>query len=173
MKTLRNVLTIALACAALSLTACARTKEQPTPDAAAMFRDAMATHEQSASLRIVASDRATLLDQVAEQYSAVLAVHSEDGRWAAQALRSLGKVRAEQGHLDDAIACYIEVGNAYAEESWEVLQSWKSAADLLWDAGRKAEATVFYRQIVDRWNGANTSDIEARIVSAAARRADA
>ena len=170
MKLLRIVLTITVTCAALSFSACAKTKEHPMPDAATMFRDAVATHEKSSAINVAASDRTTLLEQAAVQYAAILKHHADDARWAAPAMRSLGNVRVAQGRMDDALSCYAAVGSVYPDESWEVLQSWKTAADLLWDAGRKEEATAFYRQIVDRCNGAESSDIEARIVKAAARR---
>jgi tetratricopeptide (TPR) repeat protein len=97
--------------------------------------------------------RDELLAQAAEGYRQVLRRYGDQAYWCAQATRSLGNVRAEQGRLDDAIRLYERVGDRYAGYEWEVLQAWKSAGDLLWEAGRVEDARVFYRRIVERFDG--------------------
>jgi TolA-binding protein len=79
-------------------------------------------------------------------------------------------VRAEQGRLDDAIQLYASVADWYVHEDWEILQVWKSAADLLWDAGRQDEARKFYRQIIQRFDNAEAPAIVQSVVRAAKRR---
>jgi hypothetical protein len=56
------------------------------------------------------------------------------------------------------------VGEQYPQQNWEVLQAWKSAGDLLWDAGRKDEARQFYRQIVARFDQPDASAVVRTIV---------
>ena len=101
------------------------------------------------------AERTTLLQQAAAGYEELLRRYPDQQGWCAQALRSLGNVRTEQGRLDDAVRLYDRVAERYPRQDWEVLQAWKSAADLLWDAGRRAEAKAFYQKVVDRFDTAS------------------
>jgi TolA-binding protein len=111
-----------------------------------------------------------LLARVAGEYERFLRAYRDLPYWCAQALRSLGNVRAEQGRLDEAVKLYRRVGEQYPQQDWEVLQAWKSAADLLWDAGRRDEAGKFYRQIIRRFDSPDASAIVQSVVRAAKRR---
>ena len=113
-----------------------------------------------------------LLGLAAAGYEKLLREYRDQPDWCAPALRSLGNVRATQGRLDDAIQLYARVGRDYAGHDWEVLQAWKSAADLLWEAGRAAEAKGYDQQIVARFAGNDQPAVFQTIVRAAQRRLD-
>ena len=137
--------------------------------------DAKVSFEQTVKLHLASADlsggeRAKSLEQVASEYGRFLKAYRDQPYWCAQALRSLGNVRAEQGKLDEAVKLYRRVGEQYPQQDWEVLQAWKSAGDLLWDAGRKDDAGKFYRQIVLRFDNSEASAIVQTVVRAAKRR---
>jgi predicted negative regulator of RcsB-dependent stress response len=108
-----------------------------------------------------------LLAQAALGYEQLLKDYPEQTNWCAQSLRSLGGVRAAQGHTNDAVKILAEVGQKYRTQDWEVIQAWKAAGDLLQEAGRPAEARQFYRQIVERFDSTNSSQVIQIIVRAA------
>jgi tetratricopeptide (TPR) repeat protein len=110
------------------------------------------------------AERDKLLAQAAAGYEQLLGQFPEQSNWCAQSLRSLGNVRASQGRLTEAVKLYASVAEHYPHEDWEILQAWKSAADLLWDAGREAEAKQFYTQIVTRFDVADAPAIVKTIV---------
>jgi predicted negative regulator of RcsB-dependent stress response len=68
------------------------------------------------------------------------------------------------------VKLYRRVGEQYPQQDWEVLQAWKSAGDLLWDAGRKDEARQFYRQIVTRFDQPDASAVVQMVVRVARNR---
>src|ERR1051326_1479927 len=111
-------------------------------------------------------EKAKLLAQAAEGYRQLLRHYPDQPAWCAQALRSLGNVRAEQGRLDEAVKLYSCVATKYPGQDWEVLQAWKSAADLLWEADRRDQARVFYRNIVTRYDVADAPAVVKTIVRA-------
>jgi len=113
------------------------------------------------------AERDRLLQQAAAGYEQLLRDFRDQPAWCAPALRSLGNVRATQGLIDQAIACYRRVGETYAGNDWDVLQSWKSAADLLWEAGRQDEAKAFCARIVARFDNGTARPVEKIIVRAA------
>jgi tetratricopeptide (TPR) repeat protein len=115
------------------------------------------------------AERAKLLAQSATGYEQALQLGANDHPLCASALRSFANVRAEQNRLDEAIKLYSQVGRQYPACEWEVLQAWKSAADLLWDAGRQNDAVPFYRQIFERFRSA-PSPIMRTVARAAGRR---
>jgi len=121
------------------------------------------------SAEVSGAEREKLLAQAATGYEQVLRLGGNDRPLCASALRSLGNVRAEQGRLDEAVKLWSQVGSQYATCDWEVLQSWKSAADSLWDAGRQNDAVPFYRQIFERFRSA-PSPIMRTVARAASRR---
>jgi tetratricopeptide (TPR) repeat protein len=128
----------------------------PKQDSKTIFAQAVTLHEQRQ------------YDQAADSYERVL--KSCEPNLCAQALRSLGNVRAAQGNLDEAVKLYRQVGEKYPQQDWEVLQAWKSAGDLLWDAGRKDEARQFYRQIVARFDKPDMPAVIQTIVRASQTR---
>lgn len=88
-----------------------------------------------------------------EGYAAIYRDYRDQGKWAAQALRSRGNVYLAQGNRADALRCFDQVGREYPGEHWEVIQAWKSAGDLLWDSGMKGEAAKYFSQIVQTYSG--------------------
>ncbi len=123
-----------------------------------MFAEAVAQHQQCH------------FAEAAAGYRRVLRQHPDQPYWCAQALRSLGNVRAAQGRPDEAVKLYRQVGERYPQQDWEVLQAWKSAADLLWEAGRQEEARQFYRQIVRRFDVPDAPAVVQTVVRAARAR---
>jgi len=90
--------------------------------------------------------------EAAKGYRTLLRKYPDQAVWAAQALRSLGNIEAARGDLDGAVKRFRAVGREYPGEGWEVLMSWKTAADLLWEAGRLEEAREFYQELVARFD---------------------
>jgi hypothetical protein len=82
----------------------------------------------------------------------------------AQSLRGLGSIHATRGKTNDAVKFYAAVGEKYASEDWEVLQAWKSAADLLWDGNQRQEAKRFYGKIVERFDKSDAPQIVQQVV---------
>jgi tetratricopeptide (TPR) repeat protein len=108
--------------------------------------------------------------QAAARYESLLRQYGDQEFWAAQALRSLANIRAAEGDLNRAVRLYTEVEEKYPNQDWEILQAWKSAADLLWEAGRQADARSFYRKIVARFDSAEEPALVQTIVRASKRR---
>jgi len=109
-------------------------------------------------------EREKLLQQAADSYERLLRNYAEQASFAAQALRSLGNVRAAQGRLDEAVKLYARVEKEYPGQEWEILQAWKSAADLLWDAGHRPEARPFYEKIIQRFDKPDASAVIQTVV---------
>jgi len=105
------------------------------------------------------AEREKLLAQAVSGYERLLKKYSDQPRWCAPALRSLGNIRAAQGRLADAVKLYSRLEKQFPREDWEILQAWKSAADLLWEAKRPEEARVFYRKIITRFDQPEASPI--------------
>ena len=100
-------------------------------------------------------ERYDLNDMLSEQgdtASQLLQDYPEQKRWCAQALRSLAGIRAEQGDTATALKHYDRVATEFGNQEFEVLQAWKAAADLLWDAEKKTEAKEYYQKIVTRFD---------------------
>ncbi len=155
------------------LTGCASGPKQ-TPEqrylAAQELFDRTAANYHLPSAEAHGSARAKLLAQAAAGYQQVLKQYPDQPHWCAPALRSLGNVRAAQGRLNDAIRAYDRVAQQYSTEDWEVLQAWKSAADLLWDAGRREEGRGYYRKIVTQFDRPDIPAIYKIIVRSARNR---
>jgi tetratricopeptide (TPR) repeat protein len=145
---------MALASSALALQLCG-CATAPKPDRAAAAKalfDQTVKQYHLPSAQAQGAEKTKLLDQAAAGYQKILREYRDLPAWCAPALRSLGNVRAEQGRLDEAVKLYSAVGKDYPKQDWEILQAWKSAADLLWDAGRQTEAMPFYKKIVQRFD---------------------
>src|SRR5207249_1837301 len=108
--------------------------------------------------------REKLLAQAAAGYTTLAKKYSDQPFWAAQALRSLGNVRIAQGQTNLAIKIFSEVATKFPQLEWEVLQAWKSAADVLWEIGRQDESKLFYRKIVERFDLTDAQPIVKTIV---------
>ncbi len=105
-----------------------------------------------------------LQNQAAATYQELLNKYPDQDYWAAQALRSLANLRAAQTNLDAAVKLCAAVEQRYPQQEWEVLMAWKSAADLLWDAGRRDEARVFYQRILARFDKPGTPAVIQTVV---------
>ena len=149
-----SLLLAVLAVLTLLFSSCATTRQTPAERAAAaktLFdRTTKEFHLPSAEAN--AGEQLRLQNEAARGYEQVLREFRDQSFWCAQAQRSLGNLRAAQGRVDDAVKLFAAVEKKFPEQEWEVLQSWKSAADLLWDAKRNAEAKVFYGKIVTRFD---------------------
>jgi TolA-binding protein len=110
------------------------------------------------------AEKEKLQNQAAAGYEEFLKKYPEQENWAAEALRSLGNIRATQGKLDEAVRNYAAVEKKYPQQRWEVLMSWKSAADLLWEAGRREEAKAFYKKIIPAYDNPGATQVERTIV---------
>jgi TolA-binding protein len=119
-------------------------------------------HLPSADLQ--GTEKIKLLDLAAAGYEDVLKKYPDQKFWCAEALRSLGSARAAQGRLDEAVKIWVRVEKEYPRQDWDVLQSWKSAADQLWDANRQDEAREFYRKIVGQFDTGEEPTLIRQIV---------
>jgi tetratricopeptide (TPR) repeat protein len=157
---------LAILALAAPLSSCSKRPEAPGQRAAAakaLFdRATKDFHLPSAQTNAV--EQARLEREAAAAYQQLLRQYPDQSFWAAQALRNLGNVRAAQTNLDEAVRLYAAVAERYPKEEFEVLQAWKSAADLLWDANRQADAKLFYRKIVDRFDGTNQPSVVRLVV---------
>jgi tetratricopeptide (TPR) repeat protein len=152
------------------LTGCATPpKQDPAVAAKELFNETTKLyHVPSAETK--GAEQKRLLAAAAAGYERLLRTYPGQTFWCAQALRSLGNVRAAQGRTDDAVPLYRQVGEKYPDQDWEVLQAWKSAGDLLWNDSRQDEAKVFYRQIVERFDKPDVPPIFRAVVRGAKAR---
>jgi len=143
---------------ALCLTTSCSTRREPPQqryDAAKALFDQTTKAFHTPSATAPAGEREKLLDQAARNYQMLLRRYPDQTNWCAQALRHLGNIRAAQTNLNEAVRQFTAVAEKYPGEEWEVIQAWKSAADLLWEANRPKEAKPFYQRIVQRFDGTN------------------
>lgn len=141
-------------------------QQQRYAEAKALFdKTAKEYHLPSAEAKGTEHDR--LLSQAAAGYEQLLRQYRDQPHWCAPATRSLANVRAEQGRTDEAVKLYASVESRYPGEEWEILQSWKSAGDLLWEAGQQEPARVYYRKIVERFDTADAPGLYKVIVKGA------
>jgi tetratricopeptide (TPR) repeat protein len=110
------------------------------------------------------AEQARLQARAIGEYEQLLKQYPEQEHWCAEALRSLGNIRAAQTNLNAALQCWSDVAAKYPHEEWEVLTALKSSADLLWDANRKEEARPFYRKIVTQFDQTNAPSVVQVIV---------
>ena len=148
------------------LLGCSGKKESPAQRAEAakaLFDQATKTFHLP-SAQAAGAERSRLQAQAAEAYQELLRKYPDQSYWAAQALRNLAGIRAAQTNLNEAVRLYASVAGKYPGEEFEVLQGWKAAADLLWEAGRRPEATGFYRKIVERFDSTNQPPVVRLVV---------
>ena len=103
------------------------------------------------SAEAVGAERERLLNAAAKNYERLIKDFPDEHDWCAQSLRAIGSIHAAQGKANEAVSTYNAVGERYPECNWEVLQAWKAAGDLLWEANQRSEAKQFYAKIVDRF----------------------
>ncbi|MBW7908331.1 MAG: hypothetical protein H3C50_05340 [Kiritimatiellae bacterium] len=109
-------------------------------------------------------DRAVLLDTALDAFAALREAYPTSQPWAAMALRQIGVIQAEQGRRKEALATFAKVDIFYPNESWEVIQAWKAAGDLLWDSGMRRESLPFYRDIVEKFDRPGQPEMFGTIV---------
>ncbi len=160
MKNALPVLAAALLCLASPGLAAA---PEPSLAARQLFEQTLTQfHLPSADAQ--GAERKNLLRRASLGYEQVLKFFPTIQPWAAQAMRSLANVRAEQGNVEEAIQLYADLEKKYPADEWEILQSWKSAADLLWEHQRTAEARTFYKKLVARFDRPDASPVTRVIV---------
>jgi tetratricopeptide (TPR) repeat protein len=161
-----------LALLLVGLTGCAHHREsslQRSEAARALFeRTTKEFHLPSAEAQ--GAGRLKLQEEAAAGYRELIKEYPDQRQWAAQALRSLGNIRAAQTNLNQAVKYYQSVGQRYPDQEWEVLMAWKTAADLLWDAGRQPEAASFYQKIVARFDVPEAPQVIQTVVRGSKRR---
>jgi hypothetical protein len=148
----------------LAIVGCSKEDEPPTGITARseLGRITKTLHEPSATAP--ANERRRMQDEAAARYAELVKRYPRESNVCAQALRSIGNIRASQTNIDDAVKHFAAVGDRYPTEDWEVLRAWKSAGDLLWDGGRTNDARRFYNQIVTRFNDTNAPAIYQAVV---------
>ena len=87
-----------------------------------------------------------------------------------QARLGLAQICALQGDVSGAVKQYALVGEKHPARAWEVLQAWKGAGDLLWEAHQPSEAKRYYAKIVERYDVPDASVIAQTAVRGAQAR---
>ena len=169
---MKNALLILLAAAFLCLLRPALAASPEPPSAARQLFEQTLTQFHLPSAEARGAGRKNLLLQASAGYEQVLKSFPTVQPWAAQAMRALANVRAEQGNIDEAIRLYAGLEKKYPADEWEILQSWKSAGDLLWEHQRTAEAKAFYKKIVERFDRPDASPVFRAVVKGSRARSD-
>ncbi len=167
----QSLLAIVFILPALLLAACRPSTPPAAREAEAkrLFNETVKTfHLPSANAS--GPERTRLLDQAASGYEKIIGEYGDLAPWASQSLRSLANVRVEQGRLPEALKLYDDVARRYPSESWEILQAWKSAADLLWDSGQKNSSQEYYRKIIKEFDTPTKTAVIGIIVNQAKKR---
>jgi tetratricopeptide (TPR) repeat protein len=110
------------------------------------------------------AEKLRLQTQATAGYHELLKRFPNDEYWAAQAVRSLGNIYAAQTNIDAAVREYRQVGTGYPKQEWEVVMAWKSAADLLWEAGHQTQARQFYQEIISRFDNPEAAQVVKMVV---------
>jgi len=116
------------------------------------------------SAEAVGAEKTRLQELAATGYEKLLGKYSDQVIYASQAERSLGNIRAAQGSLDEAVKHYTAVASKYPRQEWEVLMAWKSAADLLWENGRKTESISIYQKVIKRFDTVDATSVMKTVV---------
>jgi len=115
-------------------------------------------------------ERTKLEDQALVAYTDLVRAYSDQPIWAAQALRSLGNIHAARTNLTEAVRAYAEVAEKFPRQDFEVLMAWKSAGDLLSDAGKSAKGKAYYEKLVARFDKPDALPIVQSVVRGAKAR---
>ncbi len=148
----RRLLLILTAAALLVGCSSARQTPQQRADAAKALFDHATKYYHIPSAEAQGAEKTKLQEQAVAAYEQLVKKYPDQAYWAAQALRSLGNIRAAQTNLNEAVKLYASVEKKYPQQEWDVLMALKSAADLLWDAGPREEAKRYYQKIVSRYD---------------------
>ena len=136
--------------------------EQPA-SARALF-DQASKEFYGPSTEAKGTERERLLSEAARRYSRLLKEFPAETNLCAQSLRALGSIHATRDQTNEAVKLYAAVGEKYGSEDWEVLQAWKSAADLLWESNQRGEARTFYAKVVERFGKSDRPQIIQQVV---------
>jgi len=115
-------------------------------------------------------ERTKLEDQAMAAYGELVRAYPDQPIWAAQALRSLGNIHAARTNLIAAVRAYAEVAEKFPQQDFEVLMAWKSAGDLLSDAGKSDEGKVYYEKLLTRFDKPDALPIVQSVVRGAKAR---
>jgi tetratricopeptide (TPR) repeat protein len=115
-------------------------------------------------------ERTKLEDQALAAYTDLARAYSDQPIWAAQALRSLGNIHAARTNLTEAVHAYAQVGEKFPRQDFEVLMAWKSAGDLLSDAGKSDQGKVYYEKLLVRFDKPDALPIVQSVVRGAKAR---
>jgi tetratricopeptide (TPR) repeat protein len=154
---------------AFLLVGCSRQKE-PSPSPGTRYDLAKAVFEQTTrsfhlpSAEAKGADRQRLQSEAMAGYERLLKAYPDQEYWAAQAIRSIGNIYAAQTNVAAAISYYSRVETRYPREEWQVLMAWKSAADLLYESGRRDEAKQFYTKIIRRFDTPDAGQVVKIVV---------
>lgn len=162
----RSCIGVGLLLWGLGVSGCTAKQESPAQRAEAaktLFeRASKQFHGPSAEAR--GADKLRLQEQAAAGYQELLRKYPDQDSWAAPALRHLGDLRAAQTNVTEAVRLYAAVEQRYPRQDWEVCMALKSAADLLWDAGGRAEARPFYEKVVARFDTPDAPQVVKLVV---------
>jgi hypothetical protein len=157
------VLLLALFAAGLGCSERKVSASQQTTGARALFEQTTKEfHNRSAEAH--GAERERLLTEAAARYERLLKEFSTETNVCAEALLALGNVYASQGKTNEAVKRYAAVSEKYPGRDWEVLQAWKAAGDLLWDASRREDAKNYYARIVERYDRPDAPAITKAVV---------
>jgi TolA-binding protein len=157
---------IALILSAICWAGCRQKAEDPQKryaDAKALFEHAIKEFHLPSGAT-AGAEQARLQAEAVKEYERLLKKYPEQGHWCAEALCSLGNVRAAQTNLNAALECWSEVVVKYPREEWEVITALKSSADLLWEHNRQAEAKPLYQKIIAQFDQTNAPAVVQVIV---------
>jgi outer membrane protein assembly factor BamD (BamD/ComL family) len=159
-------LSVLLVCGFLACAGCRQKTEAPQQ----RYEAARALYEQTTKDLHLPSASATgreqkrLQTEAARAYEELLERYPEQEYWCAKALCGLGNLHAAQTNYVAALRCWAEVRTKYPRAEWEVLTALKSAADLEWDVGHRAEARVLYQELVTEFDRTNVPAVVRTIV---------
>jgi len=165
-KVIFRAVCIGLTIIGVSGSGCAR-KPKSAGDA---YADAKALFEHTSkqfhipSAEAGGTEKLRLQNLALSGYEQLLKEYPAEDYWVAQALRSRGNIYSAQTNIDAAVKSFAAVERRCPKLDWEILISWKSAGDLLWEANRQSEARRFYGRIVERFDRAGSAQVVATIV---------
>jgi tetratricopeptide (TPR) repeat protein len=166
-------LALSLIALALIVSGCSDQGAKPAPADAEAGRAQLeetikAYHNAAADAH--GAKKEALLKKAAARYERLTEDFANKAEIAAPARLGLASVFASLGRTNDAIRHYAAVADRHPARDWDVLQAWKSAADLLWDGNRQEEARKYYAKIVERFDRPESTMVVQAVVRGAKSR---
>jgi hypothetical protein len=171
-KALFTAVCVGLAVIGITGSGCARRPKSAGDayaDAKALFEH-VSKHFHIPSAEASGTEKLRLQNLALSGYQQLLQEYPAEDYWVAQALRSRGNIYSAQTNVDSAVKSFAAVEQRCPKRDWEILISWKSAGDLLWDAHRQSEARLFYGRIIERFDRAGSAQVVATIVRGSRQR---